>query len=61
MDWLDAGVKDQYGLMDFPIESCSRVSWADIENEDGIVCRDDGNGYDRTCWSLAIEILLDLP
>ena len=25
MDWLDAGFKDQYGLMDFPIESCSRV------------------------------------
>ena len=49
MDWLDAGVKDQYGLMDFPIESCSRVSWADIENEDGIVCRDDGNEQDRTC------------
>ena len=49
MDWLDAGFKDRYRLMDSPIESGSRVSWADIENKDGIVCRDDGNEQDRTC------------
>ena len=49
MDWLDADFKNRYGLMDSPIESDSRVSWADIENKHGIVCRDDGNEQDRTC------------